>query len=84
MQKDKWDIDNSGLYLVLLLFEDGRLPDVYLLPATAWKSPNELLCDKDYEGLKSKPEYGLNLSRKNIYLLESFRFETALKLLMVT
>lgn len=84
MQKEKWDINNLGTYLVLLIFDDGKLPDVYLIPATAWKSPNVLLCDKDYEGLKSKPEYGLNLSKKNMPLLEPYKFETALKTLMET
>ncbi|MEG6512510.1 DUF4365 domain-containing protein [Desulforamulus ruminis] len=78
MQKEKWDINNSDTYLTLLLFEDGRLPEVYLIPATDWKQPNDLLCDKDYEGLKSKPEYGLNLSKKNMPLLEPYKIEKIL------
>ena len=75
MQKDKRDITNANTYLVLLLFDDGKLPDVYLVPATAWQNPNLLLCDKDYEGLKSKPEYGINLSKKNMALLNIYKFE---------
>lgn len=82
MQKEKWNIEDANVYLVLLLFEDGKLPDAYLIPATAWKTPNALLCDKDYEGLKSKPEYGLNISRKNIQLLREFKIEEALRLII--
>lgn len=75
MQKDKWDISNANTFLVLLLFDDGELPDVFLIPATAWQKPNALLCDKDYEGLKSKPEYGINLSKKNMELLNIYKIE---------
>ena len=75
MQKEKWNVDSPTTYLSLLLFEEGKLPEAYLIPATAWKNPNTLLCDKDYEGLKSKPEYGLNLSKKNMQLLLDYRLE---------
>lgn len=79
MQKEKWNINNSRTYLALLLFEDAKLPDVFLIPSTAWQTPNELFCDKDYEGLKSKPEYGINLSKKNMLLLDYYKFEIAIK-----
>jgi hypothetical protein len=75
MQKTKWNIDDPNTFLVLLLFEDGKLPETYLIPAIAWKIPNKLLCDKDYEGLKSNPEYGLNLSKANMPLLHPFKLE---------
>jgi len=75
MQKEKWNIESPTTYLSLLLFEDGKLPETYLIPATAWKNPNVLLGDKDYEGLKSKPEYGLNLSKRNMQLLQEYKLE---------
>jgi hypothetical protein len=78
MQKTKWNINNPDLYLSLLLFEDDRLPEMYLIPATAWKTQNDLLCDKDYEDSKSKPEYGLNISEKNRSLLLTYKFENAI------
>lgn len=37
MRKDRWEIRNENLYLVLLVFEDGKLPDVFLIPSTAWR-----------------------------------------------
>ena len=75
MQKEKWNIESPTTYLSLLLFEDGKLPETYLIPATAWKTPSVLLGDKDYEGLKSKPEYGLNLSKRNMQLLQEYKLE---------
>ena len=79
MQKSKWNINNPDTYLALLLFEDGKLPETYLIPAAAWKTPNVLLCDKDYDGLKSKPEYGLNLSKKNMPLLKKYNLGEVIK-----
>lgn len=75
IKKDKWDIKNKCLYLALLLFENGRLPNLYIIPAIAWQQPNELLCDKNYEGLKSAPEYGVNLSKKNKAILDLYKLE---------
>ena len=60
----------------LLRFEDGKLPEVYIIPAKAWEKPNDLLKDKDYDGLKSKPAWGINVSRKNLDLLKEYEIET--------
>ena len=79
MQKEKWNIEDPNTYLALLLFEDGKLPEAYLIPATSWQTPNALLRDKDYDGLKSKPEYGLNLSNKNRALLGEYGMEAGLR-----
>lgn len=75
MQKTKWNIESSDTFLSLLLFEDGKLPETYLIPATTWGTPNALFSEKDYEGLKSKPEYGVNLSKKNMSLLKNYSFK---------
>lgn len=75
MQKSKWNIESPYTFLTLLLFEDGKLPDTYLIPASTWKTTNGLFCDKDFVDLKSKPEYGLKLSKKNMPLLRSYMLE---------
>jgi hypothetical protein len=75
VRKDKFNIENENLYLCLLMFNNGVLPEVYLIPARIWKNPNPMFVDKDYEGLKSNPEYGVNFSRKNYNLLYLYRFE---------
>ncbi len=81
MAKSKFDISNKNLYLALLLFEDGKNPDIFLIPSKAWKVPNEVFVDRNYDkpGQTSKPEYGINISNKNYEILEIFRFEEAIK-----
>lgn len=82
MQKTKFEL-KENLYLALgLLFQDEP-PKLYLIPSTAWLSPNSLFSGKDYEGLKSKPEWGLNISLKNMPLLEEYRFEDTIQRLLV-
>ena len=67
----------ESLYLAFGLLREGMPPELYLIPSRVWESPNSLFVSHDYgEGLKSKPEWGLNLSDKNLPLLKPFRFET--------
>jgi hypothetical protein len=72
-RQDKLQIGEHS-YIALVLFRDGDEPHLYLLPTTAWNAPNALFVDHDYPGLKSPPEYGLNLSKRNLSLLEPFEF----------
>lgn len=76
MRKEVFVI-RPNLLLALTLFEDGCEPDHYLIPSTRWETPDTVFTDKDYEGLASAPEYGLNPSRKALPVLEPFRFERA-------
>lgn len=77
--KDTFAADKSALRANLLaaiaLFYDGQPPDLYLIPSTAWRLPDDLLVEHDYIGLKSKPEWGPNLSHRNLPLLERYRFD---------
>jgi hypothetical protein len=75
MQKDKFDIDQDNLYLALIIFKDNSEPESYLIKSSEWKNENDLLKGKDYEGLKSIPEWGVNISNKNIPLLENYMME---------
>lgn len=73
-QKDKFDAYQDNLYMAVVVFKDGYHPKMYLIPATEWQKPNDLLRDRDYEGLKSKPEWGINISAKNMPVLEQYAF----------
>ncbi|MEW8994441.1 DUF4365 domain-containing protein [Clostridium sp.] len=75
MRKDKFSIEQDNLILMLLLFEDGMLPRSYLIHSKEWAVENDLFRNREYEGLKSKPEYGLNISKKNMVLLDQYSFE---------
>lgn len=76
-KKSKFDITNKNLYLALLIFNVGEMPEVFLIPAKAWEVPNEIFVDRTYDepGQTSKPEWGINLSKKNHSSLENFKFE---------
>jgi len=71
--KDKF-INSENFFVALVLFGELDLPGLYLIPACAWRSENALFKYKAYEGLKSKPEFDINLSRKNLPLLEEYEF----------
>lgn len=72
--KDKF-ILRPNLLAAVALFEDNKPPDLYLIPSLVWRNPTPLFVDRGYEGKKSKPEFGLNLSRKNLPELEQYLFE---------
>ena len=73
MQKDKFEL-SPDLFLALAILHQGIEPSLFLIPSGAWKKPNELLVDHNYDGKKSKPEWGLNLSSKNMNLVERYSF----------
>lgn len=81
MQKDKFAL-RKNLYLVLVLFIQGNSPELYLIPSTAWLKPNELLVSHDYLGEKSKPEWGINLSKKNSLILSEYEFDKVAKTIL--
>jgi len=60
--------------LALVTLVDGEEPQLYLIPATAWRRPSALLVSRDYKGLKSVPEWGIALSKRSAPLLAQYRF----------
>ncbi len=81
IQKDKMAISES-FYVALVIFEEGSPPSLYLISSLEWNRPGRLLVDRHYEGLKSKPEWGLNISNKNKQMLEPFAFNGAIQKLI--
>jgi len=73
MQKDKFEL-SPNLYLALAILTEGAEPALYLVPSEAWRNPDALLVDRNYVGKKSKPEWGLNLSKKNMGMLGMYSF----------
>ncbi|MNG15389.1 hypothetical protein D3C84_992110 [compost metagenome] len=74
MRKDKFRIDDN-LYLALGLLFEGQVPQLYLVPSTVWASPDSVFVDRNYNGLKSAPEWGLNISQKNMAAIGLYRFD---------
>ena len=53
---------------------------IFLIPSEAWKVPNEIFVDRNYDKpAKSAPEFGINISKKNYETLEIFKFSESIK-----
>ena len=73
--KETWNNElRDNLYLILVILKNNEIPSVYFIPSTVWKSPTILFTDKNYdkEGQKSKPEWGINISKKNMDELNKY------------
>ena len=81
MRKEHFDIEDKNLFLFLMLLTDGEHPDIYLVPASAWQQENKVFVYHGYEGKKSRPEYGVNISKKNMAELEKYKLASMLSLL---
>jgi hypothetical protein len=79
MQKTKFPVW-KGTYLALCLFTEGREPGLFLVPSMVWLTPNAVFVDRKYEGegLKSKPEWGVNVSQKNMPELLKYAFDSTI------
>ena len=81
--KDNWQNKlDEDFYLGLVLISGKQLPDIYLIPALTWQKPNSVFVDMNYEkkGLKSKPEWGVRVSVKNLEVIKEFEIKKQLHL----
>jgi len=83
LRKDKFAL-SKDMILALVLFQEGSEPGLYFIPSSVWKSPNALFVSRDYIGKKSAPEWGLNISQKNMPLLEQYSFDRMMEKLKTT
>jgi len=64
-----------------LIIQLGETQDrLFLIPSERWLTPDKVFVDRDYEGLKSAPEYGINITAANLPSLAPHRFDLALPL----
>ena len=79
-RKDRFAL-RPNLLIAAVILREHEPPSLYLIPAEAWKEPNALLMSYDFEGKQSAPEWGVNLSRKNMPLLEAYAFDRVVETL---
>lgn len=79
MHKSKFPI-RQQTYLALCLFNEDHEPKLYLIPSSVWLTPNETFVDRNYdgEGMTSKPEWGVNVSKKNMPVISRYAFESTI------
>lgn len=76
MRKKYFNIADKTLFLFLTILKENTLPLSYIIPTAAWeKDTTGMFVYREYKDKKSEPEYGINLSDKNIPLLDSYSVE---------
>jgi hypothetical protein len=80
IEKSKFE-PRENLYLALVLLFENKAPKLFFIPATTWCRSDGVFVERDYDapGLKSKPEWGINLSKKNMPAIEKFMFDSVVK-----
>lgn len=72
IRKNKIVLDGRHL-ICFIRFIDGEQPDCFVIPATVFCAPDgSLFSSRDYEGLKSPPEYGISVTKKNLESLQKY------------
>lgn len=60
-------LPRKNLFLALILFEDNKEPTLLLIPSLDWQNKtHSFLTERNYEGKKSKPEWGINITKSNV------------------
>lgn len=72
MKEKTFKNTDESLYLLLILLTDGEHPELFAIPATAWHDTERSAFV--YHAYK-EPEYGLNLSKKNLPQIEPYRLD---------
>ena len=84
--KQLWkDELRANMLVALVIFEDGKEPQLFLIPVTVWEEPNKLFINREYgEGKKSKPEWGISITKDNFPLLQEYKIQKTIgKLLRI-
>lgn len=71
----------DNLLAAVVLFFRYQAPELFVVPASAWRTPNAVFVERNYEGLKSKPEWGIQVSKKGRGILDAFAFEKIVSML---
>lgn len=73
----------EGLYVAVGLLFEGKEPESFLIPSTVWLKPNSVFVERNYDapGQTSQPEWGINLSRKNLDSLNPYSLPKMLEAL---
>ncbi len=81
LPKHTFDRGRTNLFAALVLLPELQPPVLHLVPANAWQQPDALFVDRPYgePGQTSKPEWGLNLSARNLPLLQPHEFQHAVQ-----
>ena len=71
----------ENILLALVIFEENGDVTPLLIPSLEWKNKKKtFLVSRDYDGKKSKPEWGMNITKSNIEEIKrEYNFGTQVK-----
>ena len=64
--------DSPNLYMAIVILLENKPPSLYLIPRTRWNQPDDIFVTRDYIEGTTAPEFGINLSAKNIEFLKAY------------
>ena len=65
----------DDIFVAVVYWMQNKPSKIFLCPTTLWKNdPNGIFKEKNYEGLSSGAEWGINLTENKISLLEEYEF----------
>ncbi|MBO4272718.1 hypothetical protein [Microbispora triticiradicis] len=73
MRKTSFSLDEHRALALLVFPADANYPELFLIPASAWRNPIPPFADRDYVDKKSDPEYGLSINKQWRRQLEQWR-----------
>jgi len=66
----------ANMLVALVIFENAKEPQLFLIQAKVWEKPNKLFVHREYgKERKSKPEWGISITKDNFPLLQEYGFE---------
>lgn len=81
MRKQHFELADD-LFLALAILENDQDPELFLIPSQCWRTETKLFRDRNYEGKKSEPEWGLNVSERNMEALRKYSFASTVSQLI--
>lgn len=65
----------ENIFVAIVWCNKGKPEAIYLIPTTEWNNKNsDIFVERNYEGLQSEPEWGINLSENKEDQLTEFEF----------
>jgi hypothetical protein len=64
VSKSSFPLEAHRAVALLIFPEESEQPELFVIPASVWLEPAGPFVAPDYEGLKSKPEYGIRLNNQ--------------------
>ncbi|APC38893.1 hypothetical protein [Clostridium estertheticum] len=82
IKKKDIDTQDNSLFIATILFYRDEISKIFLIPVVDLTGDNDLFRDRDYKGKKSTPEWGLNVTEKNMNILNQYELSKMISKLM--